>query len=555
MFEKLFLKALDKHAPVKKRVVRANHAKYISKPLRKAIMKRSYLEKIYFKKKTTQSLEKYKKQKNYCSRLYKKERKKFFNNLNTSFVNDNKLFWKTVKPFCSNKGSFGNKIKPVEKDEVWLDDSKIAEEMNNFFKNTVSTLDIKENSFIINHYNSHITDSVEKAIEKYKFHPSILLIKKKTECVADSFDFVSVSVDEVEKVIKRLNPNKATTFNTIPLKMLTKTSETSAKIIHKVFNETVETGDYPDNLKLADITPVFKKKDPLNKINYRPVSVLPSISKLFEKLMQHQLVNYMENYLSPHLCGYRKGYSSQQALMSLIESWKKSLDKKGYGGAISMDLSKAFDTIKHNLLLAKLHAYGFSKKTLKLIHNYLSNTWHRTKINKDFSTWQELLQGVPQGSVLGPLLFDIYLNDLFFLTESTNKCNFAGDTTFYACDRNLNNLINRLEHDSFLATEWFENNSMKLNDDKCHLLVSGHKYENVWAQIGKAKIWESKTQKLLGVEIERTLNFDKHVKSLCKKAGRKLSVLSRLSSYMTVKQKKILMKSFFKSQFGYCPLV
>ena len=151
-------------------------------------------------------MEKYKKQKNYCSRLYKKERKKFFNNLNTSFVNDNKLFWKTVKPFFSSKGSFGNKIKLVENDKVWHDDSKIAEEMNNFFKNAVSTLNIKENSFIINHDNSHITDPVEKAIEKYKFHPSILLIKEKTKCVADSFDFVSVSADEVEKEIKKAKP-------------------------------------------------------------------------------------------------------------------------------------------------------------------------------------------------------------------------------------------------------------------------------------------------------------------------------------------------------------
>ena len=118
MFEELFLKVLYKHSRVKKKVVRANHAKYISKPLSKAMLKRSYLESVYFRKQTTQSLERYKKQKSYCSRLYKKTRKNFFNSLNTSFVNDNKLFWKTVKPSFSNKGSFGNKIKLVENDEL-----------------------------------------------------------------------------------------------------------------------------------------------------------------------------------------------------------------------------------------------------------------------------------------------------------------------------------------------------------------------------------------------------------------------------------------------------
>ena len=167
-----------------------------------------------------------------------------------------------------------------------------------------------------------------------------------------------------------------------------------------------------------------------------------------------------------------------------------------------LDLSKAFDNVKHELLLANLHAYGFSKKSLKLIHNYLRNRWYRTKINKDFSKWQELLQGVPHGSVLEPLLFNIYLYDLFFIIESTEVCNFADDTTFYVSDKDLNHLINRWEHHSFLASEWFENNSMKLNDDKCHLLTSGHKYENVWAQNGNAKIWENKTQKLLGVKTD-----------------------------------------------------
>ena len=155
---------------------------------------------------------------------------------------------------------------------------------------------------------------------------------------------------------------------------------------------------------------------------------------------------------------------------------------------------------------------------------YLSVRWHRTKIDKQFSSWQELTQGVSQGYVLGPLLFNIYLNDLFYLAESTNVCNFADDTSFYACDKDLNSLK--------LAIEWFENNSVKLNRDKCHLLVSGFKYENVWANIGKTKIWESEKQKRLGVEIDRTLNFDEYIASLCKKAGNKLSVLARLSNFM-----------------------
>ena len=150
---------------------------------------------------------------------------------------------------------------------------------------------------------------------------------------------------------------------------------------------------------------------------------------------------------------------------------------------------------------------------------------------------------------LGLFLFNIYLNDLFYLTEMTQLCNFADDTTFYVCDKDLNILINRLEHDTSLAVEWFENNFMKLNQDKCHLLVSGHEHEAVWAKIGETKIWESNKQKLLGVVIDRNLNFNEYVFDLCKKAGRKLSVLARLSNYMSFEERKILLKAFVESQF------
>ena len=149
--------------------------------------------------------------------------------------------------------------------------------------------------------------------------------------------------------------------------------------------------------------------------------------------------------------------------MSLIEHWKKILDEKRFGGAVLMDLSKAFDTINHQVLIAKLSAYCFNNESLKLIQSCLTNRWQITKINKSFSRWTELLQGVLQGSVLGPLLFNIYLNDLFLLADYTEVCNFADKTIFFGCDEDLGSPMNRLEHDNFLTITWFLNKYMKLN--------------------------------------------------------------------------------------------
>ena len=178
-FENLFIDVLNRHAPIQKKLIRANHAPYVAKALRKVIMKRSQLEKIYFKKRTQESFKKYKKQKNYCSRLYKRERKSFFESIDSSKITYNKTFWKNIQSFFSEKRKTVNKITFVnENEDILSNDKVVADEINSFFKNATKNLGINENTYIVDNSND-ITDPVNKATDKFKNHPSILLIQSK----------------------------------------------------------------------------------------------------------------------------------------------------------------------------------------------------------------------------------------------------------------------------------------------------------------------------------------------------------------------------------------
>ena len=158
--------------------------------------------------------------------------------------------------------------------------------------------------------------------------------------------------------------------------------------------------------------------------------------------------------------------------------------------------------------------------------------------------------------VLGTLLFKIYLNDLFYFIEETEASNYADDTNIHACDMNLNNLLKRLEHDALIAVEWFESNYMKINRNKCHTLITGKKYKHICLIVGSTRLWETSfSEKLVGVIIDSNLKFDIHVNSLIKIAGRKLTAMSRLSRVLSFSKLRMLIKSFFESQFAYCPLV
>ena len=204
------------------------------------------------------------------------------------------------------------------------------------------------------------------------------------------------------------------------------------------------------------------------------MSILSNISKVYEKIMFKQISDFFEEFLSKYQCGFRKGFNSQHCLVSMLEKWKNAMDNKQLFGALLTDLSKAFDCLSHDLLIAKLNAYGFSLPALRLVYSYLSNRMQRTKINTEFSSWEEILFGVPQGSILGPLLFNIFLCDLFLIMDNIDCASYADDNTPYTTGCSIEEVIEKLENASKVLFQWFSDNQMKANPDKCHFLCSSN---------------------------------------------------------------------------------
>jgi hypothetical protein len=244
-------------------------------------------------------------------------------------------------------------------------------------------------------------------------------------------------------------------------------------------------------------------------------------------------------------------------LIRLLEEWKVGLDDGNFVGAILMDLSKAFDCISHDLLIAKLSAYGFEKSALEYIYSYLKGRQQAVKINGISSKLLTTLAGVPQGSILGPILFNLFINDFYYIFKEANLHGFADDNTLSTKSKFLDQLIYTLNNESNVAIDWLDNNQMLANADKFQAIVLSKSKENIKAyfQIKDKTIESKESVELLGITIDDKLKFDSHIQELCRKAGAQLNSLFRFSKYFTPSSKKLVVTSFIFSNFKYCPLV
>ena len=242
-----------------------------------------------------------------------------------------------------------------------------------------------------------------------------------------------------------------------------------------------ESSCFLENAKNASVKPVYKKESRSDKNNYRPVSVLNGFSKIYERFINDKLLSHVNDILPDFVSAYRSKYSSNHMILRLIEEWKEKLDKEFFAGAVLMDLSKAYDCIPHDLLIAKLNAYGFDRKSLILFHSYLTRTKQCVNVNNMHSTFQTLLSGVRRGSILGPLVFNIFINDLIGSIRKSSLYNFADDNTITAFEKDITLLKETLQNEAEIAIQWFKDNFMIVNPGKFQAMVKSRfgKMENI----------------------------------------------------------------------------
>ena len=357
------------------------------------------------------------------------------------------------------------------------------------------------------------------------------------------FCFKFIDKPTISKEISKLDRKESCQEHDIQVKLIKSNKGLFSQFIYQNFNNSLFRSNFLSNLKATDILPTHKKKDKSDIETYRPISILPKLSKIYERCMYDQMYKYFDQILSKYQCSFSPGYNTQYCLLVMVEKWKEALHKSGLGGELLTDLFKAFDCIKHDLLIAKLAAYESD-------FHYLNDRKQRTKIHNSYSSYAHIACGVPQGSILGLLLFSINIFYMFFEKYECDIASYADDNAPHTYDSDLCTVLSKLKNCRDSLFTWFKENHMKLDGGKCHLLVTPEK--SVSINIHGSNIKNKQEQKLLGINFDSSLSFEGHITSLSKKATQKLHALARIVKYMDLPKRKALMKAFITSQVRHC---
>ena len=470
-------------------------------------------------------------------------KKSYYANLFQKYKSDVKQTWSAISDVVNRK----------HKSQLTLDRININGTVTNNKQNIINYL---------NDYFTNIGSNIMHKINKSTSDNSNTYFTHFLRNLATStFSFQLVTENEICEVIKCLNSKNSCGSDGISSKLIKYIFEELSMPLTVIINQIFTTGIFPDNLKTAKIHPLLKAGDPLLATNYRPISLLTSISKIFEKIIFNQLTNYLSlnNILTDSQYGFRKNHSTQSAALELIDRLMISMDKGKTPLAIFLDFSKAFDTLDHEILLYKLKYYGIKDKALFLFRNYLTNRRQYTELGGVKSNLSNIKTGVPQGSILGPLLFLLYINDIADITKYLKTIIYADDTTFIA---DLDN-IPKKEQERKINSElqiinlWLKSNKLSLNCKKSKFIVfykPPRKTVIPELLIDNEKICCVDEFNFLGLTITKHLSWKKHIDKISNKISKIIGVLNKLKFIIPDQILLTIYNSLILPHLNYCIL-
>ena len=482
----------------------------------------------------------YRKLRHKCTNVSRATKKRYFTDKINANSGNSKDMWSVLKNLLPNKPAvgissldIGGKLITVAKD--------IANEFNNFFINVGDTLSASLNAPKMSHLDY---------LNKLGLNPT-------------HFNFSDVTGTEVLKHLSQLKVNKATGLDNIQSRLLETGAPAISNSIAFLFNMSLRTGDIPADWKSARISAVFKKGSKQDVGNYRPISILPVISKILEKVVHSQAYAHLTAFdlLAHQQSGFRKHHSTQTSLHFILEDFYKGLYDGHFIGMIALDLRKAFDTVNHSILLDKLSHYGFNGVSHDWFSSYLKDRKQIAYINGSFSEPRILSTGVPQGSILGPLLYVIYVNDLYVSLLHCKVNMYADDTAIYFSSATVAEISASLQVDLLNISDWLNTNKLCLHIGKTNSMLVCTKQRSksidmpLDVSLQDQPVSQVDCCNYLGVTIDHNLSFDNHMDIVIKKISKSLGILKRVSQFVPLQSRITLYNTIVLPHFDYCTTI
>ena len=506
----------------------------MSKVLQNATKKKNTLYRDFLRIRTEKAEKKYKLYKNKLTKIIRLSKEAYYSKLMEQSRNNIKATWKVINSLISKNSGKSEFPKSIKKsNDIIYNKAEIANEFNDFFVNIGPNLARD----IVQPGNN---DEVENLVE---INSNTMFLN-------------AVHESEVMDIVKAFKSKRSTDNNGIDMALVKDTIEGLVRPLTYIFNLSIKTGIFPDQMKIAKVIPLYKagEKDQLS--NYRPVSLLPQFSKILEKLFVKRLDSFIEKHsiLSDNQYGFRTNHSTGLALMKFMDELTTAIDKKQYTVGLFIDLKKAFDTIDHVKLLEKMCKYGVRGVAHSWLCSYLSNRWQYVSLDKTDSELLKVKCGVPQGSVLGPKLFILYLNDLCMVSKSLNSILFADDTNFFCSGINLNEIVTTVENEMKQVKKWFDVNKLSLNASKTKYMIFANREisNEVKLRIEDTEIERVLEMKFLGVIIDHKLSWKMHIKHVQSKISKSIAILYKMRDLLNYHALYIVYCSIVVPYLTYC---